>query len=52
MVFERREDARSALLKFNGVALDGQAMKIEMAPGDDGGQRTLSSGITCASHPA
>jgi len=52
VVFERREDARSALLKFNGVALDGQAMKIEMAPGDDGGQRTLSSGITCASHPA
>ena len=44
IVYEQKADAIKAKSQFNDVALDGQAMKIEMVESQGNG-RMLSSGI-------
>lgn len=45
MVYATQSSAQRAIDDYNGVALDGQKMRIEMAARDSGVVRTLSSGI-------
>jgi RNA recognition motif-containing protein len=44
VVYENKADALKAKSTFDNVALDGQAMKIELLQSQSG-ERTLSSGI-------
>jgi len=37
VIFSRKQDALSALRRYNGVRLDGQPMEIEMVSGNEGG---------------
>lgn len=59
IIYEREADARRAMERYQGVALDGQAMEIELVPqaapgaagGGGGGAQTLRSGIRVSGGP-
>ena len=49
VIYASKQQAERALKQYNGVALDGQPMKIELVDADAPGAGTLSSGLRCAS---
>ena len=51
VVYEAKADALKAKSQFDKVALDGQAMSIELHQPSAAGERTLSSGIRCVQFP-
>ncbi|KAL6768187.1 REF1 [Auxenochlorella protothecoides x Auxenochlorella symbiontica] len=56
VVYQHKSEAEAALQRYNGVALDGRVMQIELIPQSAGGQgqggaRTLSSGVRITGDP-